>query len=437
MKIFSLGEKIRNRRKELNMTLKDLAGDRVTAGQLSFVELGKSNPSPELLEYIASRLNVSVDYLLESEASQARRICEYNIKLAQAYIYDRNYEDAKCLLDECDKTAVHYDLRDMLGRIELNRGSIALNKNEYEEAAGHFLHSNRYFIEYNDVSGVIESYIMLGETACKAGVYDLSLSYYKQAETLNNDSGQYDEQRRTKICFCICLCYIKLGRMDEAGHYLNQVEEYLRAINDKQQYAHNLMAVSLEYKSANDYERALHYADMAVNLFKEIQDQECKTIMEMNMGVMYSDKGDVDKSDFYLKNCEKLLRNWDSRNLACIYLNLARNEIKRKRYDSALKLIEKGLNFAEDAEDMDCQIKYYSCLYEIYLNKKEPDKCEQALKSKMSLVERYGSAKDLIGCYIEMGEYCRSIGNNDRSAEYMEKGYKLLSLVKEKIELTL
>ena len=45
MEILSLGEKIKRRRKELNMTLKDLAGDRITPGQISLVESGKSNPS--------------------------------------------------------------------------------------------------------------------------------------------------------------------------------------------------------------------------------------------------------------------------------------------------------------------------------------------------------------------------------------------------------
>ena len=38
MEILSLGEKIKRRRKQLNMTLKDLAKDRQTPGQISLVE---------------------------------------------------------------------------------------------------------------------------------------------------------------------------------------------------------------------------------------------------------------------------------------------------------------------------------------------------------------------------------------------------------------
>lgn len=59
------------------MTLKDLAGDRITPGQISLVESGKSNPSMDLLEYLASALNTSVEYLMETEETQAEKICIY------------------------------------------------------------------------------------------------------------------------------------------------------------------------------------------------------------------------------------------------------------------------------------------------------------------------------------------------------------------------
>ena len=43
MNILSLGEKIKKLRKEKNMTLKELAGDRITAAQISHIERDKSH----------------------------------------------------------------------------------------------------------------------------------------------------------------------------------------------------------------------------------------------------------------------------------------------------------------------------------------------------------------------------------------------------------
>ena len=74
MNILSLGEKIKKLRKEKNMTLKELAGDRITAAQISHIERDKSHTSYELLEYLANKLEVSVDYLIETKDMQAKKI---------------------------------------------------------------------------------------------------------------------------------------------------------------------------------------------------------------------------------------------------------------------------------------------------------------------------------------------------------------------------
>ena len=92
MEILSLGEKIKRRRKELNMTLKDLAGDRITPGQISLVESGRSNPSMDLLEYLAGALNTSVEYLMESEETQAEKISIYYEQIAESYILNGVYK---------------------------------------------------------------------------------------------------------------------------------------------------------------------------------------------------------------------------------------------------------------------------------------------------------------------------------------------------------
>ena len=95
MKILSLGEKIKLRRKELNLTLKNLAGDRITAGQISLVESGKSNPSMDLLEYLAFALNVTVEYLMETEETQAEKICIYHENIAESKILSDELEEAE------------------------------------------------------------------------------------------------------------------------------------------------------------------------------------------------------------------------------------------------------------------------------------------------------------------------------------------------------
>ena len=92
MEILSLGEKIKRKRKQMNMTLKDLAKDRITPGQISLVESGRSNPSVDLLEYLADSLDTTVEYLMESEESQAEKISIYYEQIGEACILQGDYE---------------------------------------------------------------------------------------------------------------------------------------------------------------------------------------------------------------------------------------------------------------------------------------------------------------------------------------------------------
>lgn len=61
----SLGERIRKLRKEKGLTLQALAGTELSKGMLSLIENGKANPSMESLSYIAKRLDIDKNELLE------------------------------------------------------------------------------------------------------------------------------------------------------------------------------------------------------------------------------------------------------------------------------------------------------------------------------------------------------------------------------------
>lgn len=59
----TVGERIRRRRQELGLPQRALAGDRVSASYISYVEAGKRNPSIKTLRHMARVLEVSPEYL--------------------------------------------------------------------------------------------------------------------------------------------------------------------------------------------------------------------------------------------------------------------------------------------------------------------------------------------------------------------------------------
>lgn len=61
----TLGERIKELRKERGLTLVELAGSKITKGMLSLIENNKTNPSIDTLEYLAEKLGVSISYLTQ------------------------------------------------------------------------------------------------------------------------------------------------------------------------------------------------------------------------------------------------------------------------------------------------------------------------------------------------------------------------------------
>ena len=157
MEILSLGEKIKRRRKELNMTLKDLAGDRITPGQISLVESGRSNPSMDLLEYLAGALNTSVEYLMESEETQAEKISIYYEQIAESYILNGGYITAEKYIEN----ALYYDEKFHLEYRKAKklflRANICMSKNELVLAQQFYLSANVIFIKNNNYEEVIKT----------------------------------------------------------------------------------------------------------------------------------------------------------------------------------------------------------------------------------------------------------------------------------------
>ncbi|MCR2821391.1 helix-turn-helix domain-containing protein [Lederbergia panacisoli] len=168
--IETLGERIKELRKQKKMTLEGLAGTEITKGMLSLIENNKARPSIESLTYIAERLDVDTAVLLGAIPSyHFSEVLEevetlYNIEFEQKQdeykkiisivepILDKlnqGYESARlleiisrCLYHEgmdgwqqtSDKAAKLYDQMNIAARraeIGLFRAMVKFSKHEY------------------------------------------------------------------------------------------------------------------------------------------------------------------------------------------------------------------------------------------------------------------------------------------------------------------
>ena len=94
-----LASRLKKRRKELKMSQSELADGICKQGQISRLENGEYSPGSELLHDLAKKLKVSMDYFFEENiVEDLSELSEFK-KLAQTFIFHRNYESLKYIYD--------------------------------------------------------------------------------------------------------------------------------------------------------------------------------------------------------------------------------------------------------------------------------------------------------------------------------------------------
>ena len=293
MEILTLGEKIKRRRKELEMTLKDLAGDRITPGQISLVESGRSNPSMDLLEYLSNALQTSVEYLMESEETQAEKICIYYEQMAETYILNKEYIDAEKYIE----SALYY----------------TKGKNELFVAQQLYLSANVIFIKRNNYEKIIRTFLNLGKITLKLKSYHSSTSYLKQAEKVYLDNNVGNDFILGEIYYQLAESYFKVDNIKKAIEYTSLAKEKFEQVQNREEYAKSLMILSQEYSKKGDILNAVKYSKKTLDVYKEIEKEKNISLIENNIGKLFYEADNIEEAfkhyqiakDIRIKNKDK------------------------------------------------------------------------------------------------------------------------------------
>jgi len=123
----NIGEKIKKLRLEKMMTQSELSGDRVTRNMLSLIEKGKAVPSMQTLSYIASRLKVSIAFLLADEKEEKMLLKYSKISDIRLAFKDGNY---RICMDMCKRLGRNSESRDDEIKLIMAESALSIAKEE-------------------------------------------------------------------------------------------------------------------------------------------------------------------------------------------------------------------------------------------------------------------------------------------------------------------
>ena len=433
MEILSLGEKIKRRRKELDMTLKDLAADRITPGQISLVESGKSNPSMDLLEYLAQTLQTSIEYLMETEERQAEKICTYFENIAEAFILNEDLVSGEEYVEKSLYYAEKYSLEYKKAKNLYLRGCICRSKNESALAQQYFLSSNVIFIKNNNYEQTVNTFLNLGKITLELKAYYSACSYFEQAEKVYNENDIGNDFILGQIYYYISFSYYKLENIDKAINYSFLSKEKFKQLDNKKDYANALLLLSKQYSDKGEIDIAIKYSKKTLNIYKEIDDLENISEIENNLGKLFGNFENLEESFTHLNKARKMREENKDGKLTETLISICENYLKLRNIKMCNKVLDDIIDNLVDG-DSRTQVKYYMLKYRVQTINGEVNEAESTLILAYNFAIGRDCVREAAEICIMLGKFYIEFGKETEAAKYLDEGvelFKKLGMIKQ------
>ncbi len=428
MEILSLGEKIKQRRKELDLTLKNLAGGRITAGQISLIESGKSNPSMDLLEYLASTLKISVEHLMETEETQAKRICIYYENIAESCILNGKLDEGYDALEFSVGYIEKYNLELRMARNIYLKALICERKKQYDEAQELLLAANNIYIKYNYSNEVIRIFILLGKITLKLEAYHSAYSYFQQGEKVFEESDVYNEMLIGQVYYYISKTLSKMGVDSKAIEYMKKAEGKLDKLKNVTTYGESFLAIANERFEEGNLSQAINYTEKSLNFFILREKRREMAELMCGMGELFSDYGNINKSFEYLDDAEWSRQIIPKYSVVKSLILICTNYIKLKDDGNAKKVLEQIEDNIQQVSESDYTLlcKYNILKYRVELLEKRYDAAEKTLLDTLSYTTKMEYNNEGAEVAITLGKFYMDLGRKEEAGKYLNMGVKIL-----------
>lgn len=430
MNILSLGEKIKKLRKEQNMTLKELAGDRITAAQISHIERDKSHTSYELLEYLADKLGVSVDYLLETKEMQSKKITDNLILKSEIYIKCDDLEKAEEQINEIIDICKKYKLIENYGKCNKLLAEINCKREDYSFAVYYYEKALYYFIKNEDKDEIYNSYVNIGNIYMLDEFYKGALTHFMFAKEVLDESNIEDADIYKELYSKISECYMKLNQPQKALDFMEKIDRMDNEDCIKEEVgilvlkAKNLLSVGKYAESKECFNKALEIIEKEENKSRLAK-------VYLTMSEIYSEMGDMDKYLEYSQKVYDLTKRDENQYMMESLFNMIESYVTRGQYDMAQKYCKLALVSSIKNKDKYYEYKSLKFYADMYKNKNEVENSIDYLNKCIEIANGLKDEKILAGLYIELGKLYSSI-SKEKELECYQRGvvmYKELNII--------
>lgn len=410
VEILSTGEKIKRARIFNGITLKELCGERISIAKMSCIENGKAKADKDLLEYIANKIQIDLDYLIEDVYDQISN----NLKMIKMNISSDN--DAENKLKGNLSYAIKYKYYDLAFELIHILFSYYVEENKMENIQ---LIVSQYYDLYQRNNTVENTCIYFKDMArylsCNKEYIEAIAYYEKLRDMLNQKVECFDKNEYCLIAYNEVICYEKINKSEEAYNILSEIINFIDevkideykgkiyhiyatiCIKLNKECADEYKAKAYEYQKHNPMLLALSKGDYGKYYFKV--GQRDKAIEEIQEGIKIFPHDNEEKNVEFLNYCTKIL-------------------IENKEYEIAYKITEETLNMAIVTDNIRLIEKSYYLKGMILQKVGKYDEAEKYMNLSLDSLFKFGTREQRKARYIDMANMYYKLGSITDSLKY-------------------
>jgi tetratricopeptide (TPR) repeat protein len=282
-----LGERVRALRLARGMSQTALGGGRLTKGFISQVESGRSNCSPESLQFLAAQLAVPVTTLLPSlESGQHRAFLQ---RAAEAAIKGGQLGQARALVDELAALVVTPHEAAECHRLQGELLLAEADLDAAQDAATAAL----------DVLGpdarselAVRAHNLAGKVHLAAGRHAAALQYFARGAQLA-EAGRVDPALLAVLRRNEGTVHMRLGDPVRALRAYERSRTAAAQAEDLRGLAIASMGLGEAARSQGEFAEAISHAERAVTLLDRLELRDLVVQLLHNIGHAQADRGDL------------------------------------------------------------------------------------------------------------------------------------------------
>jgi tetratricopeptide (TPR) repeat protein len=294
-----LGARVRELRRAHGLTQGELSGGRFTKEYLSQIECGRSRPTGETVEWLASRLGVDPLYLESGVTSLEYAETLEAIDQAEELVGSKDYDGAVALLEGLRRLPDAPELH--VRRLLLESWS-RMYRGELRDASS-LLDDARTVAEGPGFGAatLAEVLYQLGCCRYKLTSVGAALGLFSEALALADRSGEPADRLRAHILEWRSRCYRRQRDWEAAREDIERALELAEGLADEETVAHVYFQASLVAERTGSWARARTHAERAKTLYERFDDRVNVGRLLNNLGGLTFLLGKPEQAIEYLK----------------------------------------------------------------------------------------------------------------------------------------